>query len=197
MRSDRAREGREEREKKKSWSGSHNALPSGPPPAGRSSPRCLAVTLDRPRWTARHSSAAWWTATAPPGSGSRQESPVPYSSPSWRMAAGSGPRRTAATPPLLNGRQPPLQHLGGQQRARPSPRQLTPAHRLERPWRRKLPAMLDGTVDSQQRQGLFDSAFLLLPGFRHQCNGVCCYGKKEAGTGEHSNIFNQNKTNTK
>ncbi len=28
------------------------------------------------------------------------------------------------------------------------------------------------------------------PGFRHQCNDVRIYGKKEAGTGEHLNTFN-------
>ncbi len=32
---------------------------------------------------------------------------------------------------------------------------------------------------------LSDSVSLLPPGFRHQCNEVDRYGKKEAGTGEH------------
>ncbi len=37
------------------------------------------------------------------------------------------------------------------------------------------------------------------PGFRHQCNDVDIYGKKEAGTGEHLNTFNNqiNKHNRK
>ncbi len=45
--------------------------------------------------------------------------------------------------------------------------------------------------DPPQQRGLSDSVSLLHPGFRHQCNAVDMYGKKEAGTGEHLNTFNQ------
>ncbi len=43
------------------------------------------------------------------------------------------------------------------------------------------------------------SSHTFLPGFRHQCNEVDIYGKKEAGTGEHLNTFNNqiNKHNRK
>ncbi len=43
--------------------------------------------------------------------------------------------------------------------------------------------------DPTQQRGLYDSVSLLPPGFRHQCNAVRIYGKKEAGTGEHLNIL--------
>uniref|UniRef100_A0A672PQU5 Discs large homolog 1-like protein n=1 Tax=Sinocyclocheilus grahami TaxID=75366 RepID=A0A672PQU5_SINGR len=74
-------------------------------------------------------------------SGFGQPAGVPRSLllPSWRMAAGSGLRRTAATPPLPHGRQPSLHSPGGPQRVCPPPRQLTPAHRLESPWRQTAP----------------------------------------------------------
>ncbi len=48
--------------------------------------------------------------------------------------------------------------------------------------------------DPPQQRGLSDSVSLLPPGFRHQCNEVDRYGKKEAGTGEHLTHFN-NKIN--
>ncbi len=53
--------------------------------------------------------------------------------------------------------------------------------------------------DPTQQRGLSDSVSLLPPGFRHQCNEVDRYGKKEAGTGEHLNTFNNqiNKHNRK
>ncbi len=49
----------------------------------------------------------------------------------------------------------------------------------------------EGTQYPPQQRGLSDSVSLLHPGFRHQCNAVDMYGKKEAGTGEHLNTFNQ------
>ncbi len=53
--------------------------------------------------------------------------------------------------------------------------------------------------DPTQQRGLSDSVSLLPPGLRHQCNAVDRYGKKEAGTGEHLNTFNNqiNKHNRK
>ncbi|XP_067234556.1 uncharacterized protein [Chanodichthys erythropterus] len=107
------------------------------------------------------------------------ESPVPCSSPSWRTAAGSGPRQTAATPPLPPGpgRQPPhlvpgARHPGLRptfhKAPAPPPRAAfrglhfraarTPQHR-----------------DPPQQRGLSDSMSLLPPGFRHQCNKVRTY----------------------
>lgn len=65
---------------------------------------------------------------------------------------------------LADCRQPPLHSPGGWQRIQPSPWQLTPARCLEHPWRQTRSATLDGTADSPQRRGLYDSAFLLPPG---------------------------------
>lgn len=47
------REERGER-RKNSWSGSQNALSSGPPPTGGTPLHCLVVALGSPRWTAWH-----------------------------------------------------------------------------------------------------------------------------------------------
>ena len=96
--------------------------------------------------------------------------------------------RTAPTPPLPHGRQPPLHITGGRQRVRPSPA----THSSPPPRASTAPdcyALLHGTADSPQRQGIFGSASLLPPGFRHQCNNIKLHnhGKKEAGTGGHSN----------
>ncbi|XDV46926.1 hypothetical protein PO909_016728 [Leuciscus waleckii] len=71
----------------------------------------------------------------------------------------SAPSRTAAAP----------QHPDGQQRARPSPPR-TPSRAPPRASMATKTARHDGTADSPQRRGLFDSAFLLPPGFRHQCH---------------------------
>ncbi len=122
------------------------------------------------------------------------ESPVPCSSPN--MADGSrlrppgergdssAPSRTAATPPRPRSTAASLpSHLfffcssttasGSHWRSPPLPAARSSQHR-----------------DPTQQRGLSDSVSLLPPGFRHQCNADDIYGKKEAGTGEHSNTFN-------
>ncbi len=97
------------------------------------------------------------------------------SAPSWMAATPPRPRSTAASLPS---------HLfffcssttasGSHWRSPLLPAARSPQHR-----------------DPPQQRGLSDSVSLLPPGFRHQCNEVDMYGKKEAGTGEHSNTFNQ------
>ncbi len=141
---------------------------------------------------------------APPPPGGRRwllrsraagsESPVPCSSPN--MADGSrlrppgergdssAPSRTTATPPRPRSTAASLpSHLfffcssttasGSHRRSPLLPAARSPQHR-----------------DPTQQRGLSDSVSLLPPGFRHQCNAVRRYGKKEAGTGEHLNTFN-------
>ncbi len=147
----------------------------------------------------------WWTARCPfrllaagDGSSSRGQPaaspPFPASPPTWRMAAGSGPlanggdssapSRMAATPPRPRSTAASLpSHLfffcssttaaGSHWRSPPLPAARSPQHR-----------------DPTQQRGLSDSVSLLPPGFRHQCNADDRFGKKEAGTGEHSNTFN-------
>ncbi len=131
------------------------------------------------------------------------ESPVPCSSPN--MADGSrlrppgerrdssAPSRMAATPPRPRSTAASLpSHLlffcssttasGSHWRSPFLPAARSPQHR-----------------DPPQQRGLSDSVSLLPPGFRHQCNAVSRYGKKEAGTGENSKHFNNkiNKHNRK
>ncbi|CAM4275459.1 unnamed protein product [Leuciscus chuanchicus] len=90
--------------------------------------------------------------------------PALYTQPTANSGDSSAPSRTAATPPApkrpaASSTAPPGYSL-----------QLLYYSLLECPWRRTMLTMLDGTADSPQRQGLFDSAFPLLSGFRHQRN---------------------------
>ncbi|KAG1964587.1 hypothetical protein F2P79_004368 [Pimephales promelas] len=108
-------------------------------------------------------------------------------------AYGSGPRQAAVTPPLSPGRQPPLhsQAVGGELgrlTGNAPQRPASSVHGRESPAPCSSPyaadgsrlrptasggdsrTMLDGTADSPQWRGPSDSAFLPLPGFRHQCN---------------------------
>ncbi len=115
--------------------------------------------------------------------------PFPAPPPTWRMAVGSGPLangadssapfRMAATPPRPRSTAASLpSHLlfhcssttasGSHWRSPLLPAARSPQHR-----------------DPPQQQGLSDSVSVLPPGFRHQCNEVSRYGKKEAGTSEH------------
>ncbi len=190
------REGREEKKKKISVR-FPDTLPLGPQPAER-------FTRGAMRW--------YWTSLVdgpiplPPGGrrwllrsrAAGSESPVPCSSPN--MANGSrlrppgergdssAPSRTAATPPRPRSTAASLpSHLffhcssttasDSHWRSPLLPAARSPQHR-----------------DPPQQRGLSDSVSLLPPGFRHQCNEVRKYGKKEAGTGEHLNTFN-NKIN--
>ncbi len=186
------REGREE--KKKISVRFPDTLPLGPQPAER-------FTRGAMRW--------YWTSlvdgpmplrllAAGDGSSCRGQPaaspPFPAPPPTWRMAAGSGPLANgadssapswmAATPPRPRSTAASLpSHLfffcssttapGSHWRSPPLPAARSPQHR-----------------DPTQQRGLSDSVSLLHPGLRHQCNEVDMYGKKEAGTGEHSNTFN-------
>ncbi len=201
MRSDREERG--ERGKKKSRSGSRTHCRSVLNQLSGS----LAVPCDG-------TGPLWWTARCPfrllaagDGSSSRGQPaaspPFPAPPPTWRMAAGSGPlanggdssapSRMAATPPRPRSTAASLpSHLffhcssttaaGSHWRSPPLPAARSPQHR-----------------DPTQQRGLSDSVSLLPPGLRHQCNAVDLYGKKEAGTGEHLNTFNNqiNKHNRK
>ncbi len=188
------REGREEKKKK-------NLGPVPGHTAARSSTswavhsRCHAMVLDlfggRPDAHPPPGGRRWLLRSRAAGS----ESPVPCSSPN--MADGSrlrppgergdssAPSRTAATPPRPRSTAASLpSHLfffcssttasGSHWRSPPLPAARSSQHR-----------------DPTQQRGLSDSVSLLPPGFRHQCNAVRIYGKKEAGTGEHLNTFNQ------
>ncbi len=114
MRSDREERG--ERGKKKSRSGSRTHCCSVLNQLSGS----LAVPCEGTGhlwWTARFSSASWWTAMAPPVEGSRQRVPRSLLLPKhggWQQASAS--RRTGPTPPLPLGRQPPLLDPGARQR---------------------------------------------------------------------------------
>ncbi len=157
--------------------------------------RCHAMVLDlfggRPDAHPPPGGRRWLLRSRAAGS----ESPVPCSSPN--MADGSrlrppgergdssAPSRTAATPPRPRSTAASLpSHLfffcssttasGSHWRSPPLPAARSSQHR-----------------DPTQQRGLSDSVSLLPPGFRHQCNAVDRYGKKEAGTGEHLNTFNQ------
>ncbi len=186
------REGREEKKKSRSGSRTHcrsvlNQLSGS-----------LAVPCDGTGllwWTARCSSASWRTAVAPPVEGSRQRVPRSLLLPKhggWQQASAS--RRTGRLlRSFSDGRPPPRprstaaslpSHLfffcssttasGSHWRSPPLPAARSSQHR-----------------DPTQQRGLSDSVSLLPPGLRHQCNEVRKYGKKEAGTGEHLNTFNQ------
>ncbi len=188
MRSDREERG--EREKKKISVRFPDTLPLGPQPTER-------LTRGAMRW--------YWTSlvdgpmplrllAAGDGSSGRGQPaaspPFPAPPPTWRMAAGSGPlangadssapSRMAATPPRPRSTAASLpSHLfffcssttasGSHWRSPPLPAARSPQHR-----------------EPTQQRGLSDSVSLLHPGLRHQCNAVDRYGKKEAGTGEHS-----------
>ncbi len=200
MRSDRDERG--ERGKKKNLGPvpGHTAARSSTSWAVHS--RCHAMVLDlfggRPDAHPPPGGRRWLLRSRAAGS----ESPVPCSSPN--MADGSrlrppgergdssAPSRTAATPPRPRSTAASLpSHLfffcssttasGSHWRSPPLPAARSSQHR-----------------DPTQQRGLSDSVSLLPPGFRHQCNEVDRYGKKEAGTGEHLNTFNQiNKHNRK
>ncbi len=186
IRSDRDERG--ERGKKKISVRFPDTLPLGPQPTER-------LTRGAMRW--------YWTSlvdgpmplhllAAGDGSSGRGQPaaspPFPAPPPTWRMAAGFGLQANGATPPLPLGWQPPRprstaaslpSHLfffcssttasGSHWRSPPLPAARSPQHR-----------------DPPQQRGLSDSVSLLHPGLRHQCNAVDIYGKKEAGTGEHS-----------
>ncbi len=189
MRSDREERGEREK-KKKSRSGSLTRCRSVLAVHSVHS-RCHAMVLDlfggRPDAPPPPGGWRW----LPPVEGSRQRVPRSLLLPqTWRMAAGfslqangadsSAPSRKAATPPRPRSTAASLpSHLfffcssttasGSHWRSPLLPAARSPQH-----------------GDSPQQRGLSDSVSLLPPGLRHQCNAVDKYGKKEAGTGEHS-----------
>ncbi len=127
MRSDREERGEREK-KKKSRSGSRTHCSSVLNELSGS----LAVPCDGTGplwWMARCSSASWRTAMAPPVEGSRKRVPrslLLHQPGGWQQAPAHW--RTAPTPPLPLGRQPPLLVPGARQRAfRPTCSSIAPA----------------------------------------------------------------------
>ncbi len=121
--------------------------------------------------------------------------PFPAPPQTWRMAAGFGLQANGATPPLPLGRQPPLLDPGARQRVfRPTCSSFAPAPPLRAATgglRYFLLPDLLSTAIPLSSEGSLTACPSFLPGFGHQCNEVVRYGKKEAGTGEHLNTFNQ------
>ncbi len=197
MRSDREERGEREK-KKKSRSGSRTHCRSVLNQLSGS----LAVPCDGTGplwWTARCSSASWRTAMAPPVEGSRQRvsrSLLLHQPGGWQQAPAHW--RTAPTPPLPLGWQPPLLVPGARQRAfRPTCSSIAPAPPLRAATGGLrfflLPDLLSTAIPLSS-EGSLTACPSFLPGFGHQCNEVRKYGKKEAGTGEHLTHFN-NKIN--
>ncbi len=156
-----------------------DTLPLGPQPAER-------LTRGAMRW--------YWTSLVDgpmllrllaDGDGSLRsraagsKSPVPCSFPKhggWQQVSAS--MRTGPTPPLPLERQPPLLDPGARQRVfRPTCSSFAPAPPLR--------AATGGLRHFLLPDLLSTAIPLLPPGFRHQCNEVDRYEKKEAGTGEH------------
>ncbi len=172
-----------------------DTLPLGPQPTER-------LTRGAMRW--------YWTSLVdgpmplPPPGGRRwllqsraanSESPVPCSS--TNLADGSRLRPTGERRRLLrslsDGSHPSSSQEHGSEASVPPVLLLLQHHRFGQPLATPpLPAARSSQHrDPTQQRGLSDSVSLLPPGFRHQCNEVDKYGKKEAGTGEHLNTFNQ------
>ncbi len=196
MRSDRDERG--EREKKKISARFPDTLPLGPQPAERFTRGAM-----RWYWTSLVDGPMLLRLLADGGGSSGRGQPAaspPFPAPpqTWRMAAGFGlqanggdssaPSRTAATPPRPRSTAASLPShlfffcssttaLGSHWRSPLLPAARSPQHR-----------------DPPRQRGLSDSVSLLPHGIRNQCNEVSRYGKKEAGTGEHSRHFN-NKIN--
>ncbi len=175
------------REKKKISVRFPDTLPIGPQPAER-----LTRGAMRWYWTSLVDSPMLLRLLAD-GDGSSGRGQFPAPPQTWRMAAGFGlqangadssaPSRTAATPPRPRSTAASLpSHLfffcssttasGSHWRSPLLPAARSPQH-----------------CDPPQQRGLSDSVSLLPPGFRHQCNTVRRYGKKEAGTGKHSDTL--------
>ncbi len=188
MRSDREERG--EREKKKtSRSGSRTHCRSVLNQLSGSYSRCLAMVLD----------IFGGRLDTPPPSGRRRwllqsraagsESPVLCSSPN--LADGSRLRPTGEWRRLLrslsDGSHPSSSQEHGSEPSVPPALPLLQHHRLGQPLAVSASPCcpISSARDPPQQRGLSDSVSLLPRGFRHQCNEVSRYGKKEAGTGEH------------
>ncbi len=187
------REGREEKNNKKSRSGSQTHCRSVLNQLSGS----LAVPCDGTGhlwWTARCSSASWRTAAAPPVEGSRQRVPRSLLLPKhggWQQASAS--RRTGATPPLPLGRQPPLLDPGARQRVfRPTCSSFAPAPPLRAATGDLryflLPDLLSTAIPLSSEGSLTACPSFLL-GFGTNVTRLI-----DTGTGEHLRHFN-NKIN--
>ncbi len=180
-----------------------DTLPLGPQPTER-------LTRGAMRW--------YWTSLVdgpmplPPPGGRRwllqsraagSESPVPCSS--TNLADGSRLRPTGERRRLLrslsDGSHPSSSQEHGSESSVPPVLLCSSTTASGSHWRSPLlpAARSPQHRDPPQQRGLSDSVSLLPPGLRHQCNEVDRYGKKEAGTGEHLNTFNNqiNKHNRK
>ncbi len=201
MRSDRDERG--ERGGKKISVRFPDTLPLGPQPAERFTRGAM-----RWYWTSLVDGPMLIRLLADGGGSSGRGQPAaspPFPAPpqTWRMAAGFGLQANGATPPLPLGRQPPLLDPGARQRVfRPTCSSFAPAPPLRAATgglRHFLLPDLLSTAIPLSSEGSLTACPSFLPGFRHQCNEVDMYGKKEAGTGEHLNTFNNkiNKHNRK
>ncbi len=193
MRSDRDERG--ERGKKKISVRFPDTLPLGPQPAERFTRGAM-----RWYWTSLMDGPMLIRLLADGGGSSGRGQPAaspPFPAPpqTWRMAAGFGLQANGATPPLPLGRQPPLLDPGARQRVfRPTCSSIAPAPPLRAATgglRYFLLPDLLSTAIPLSSEGSLTACPSFLPGFGHQCNAVRIYGKKEAGTGEHLNTFNQ------
>ncbi len=139
---------------------------------------------------------------APPVEGSRQRVPRSLLLPrhgGWQQAPASW--RTAPTPPLPLGWQPPLLDPGARQRAfrptwssivpAPPPRAATGGLRFS-----VLPDLLSTAIPSAARASS-DSMSLLPPGFRHQCNKVRRSGRRRREPENIQRSLINKSTNTK
>ncbi len=141
---------------------------------------------------------------APPVEGSRQRVPrslLLHQPGGWQQAPAHW--RTAATPPLPLGWQPPLLVPGARQRVfRPTCSSFAPAPPLRAATgglRHFLLPDLLSTAIPLSSEGSLTACPSFLPGFGTNVMKFVIYGKKEAGTGEHLNTFNNqiNKHNRK
>ncbi len=187
MRSDRDERG--ERGKKKISVRFPDTLALGPQPAERFTRGAM-----RWYWTSLVDGPMLIRLLADGGGSSGRGQPAaspPFPAPpqTWRMAAGFGLQANGATPPLPLGRQPPLLVPGARQRVfRPTCSSFAPAPPLRAATgglRHFLLPDLLSTAIPLSSEGSQTACPSFLPGFGTNVT-LDKYGKKEAGTGEHS-----------
>ncbi len=188
-------ETREGREEKKNSVRFPDTLPLGPQPAERFTRGAM-----RWYWTSLVDGPMLIRLLADGGGSSGRGQPAaspPFPAPpqTWRMAAGFGLQANGATPPLPLGRQPPLLDPGARQRVfRPTCSSFAPAPPLRAATgglRHFLLPDLLSTAIPLSSEGSLTACPSFLPGFGTNVTLDRIYGKKEAGTGEHLNTFNQ------
>ncbi len=157
----------------------------------------------------------WWTARCPfrllaagDGSSSRGQPaaspPFPAPPPTWRMAAGSGPLANGGDllRSLSDGSHPSSSQEHGSESSVPPVLPLLQHHRCGQPLAVSATSccpISSSTAIPLSSEGSLTACPSFLPGFGTNVMKLICTGKKEAGTGEHSNTFNNqiNKHNRK